>query len=170
MYRIGSVSLIVGSIAFFIFALLRPIPTGDIVDNGAKALQEVVDSGDLWVFWEIAVMFSFLPILIGLWALYRSMADQSGSAWSQLAFVASVVGTAAFVVLVGFDGFGIKWVADAWASAPPEEKATALRMAQALEAANLGLFGLVVAIFFGIATLLYGLAIWQSGIYSKWLG
>ena len=101
--------------------------------------------------------------------LYRSITEGTGAALARLGFAAALVGLGMFVVVIGINGFAGDETAEAWVNAPADEKAAAFRVAEAVQHIVVGVIGLGSALF-GIAILLYGLAVALSSIYPKWLG
>lgn len=57
-----------------------------------------------------------------------------------------------------------------WAAVPEAEKAVALRVAEAMEQIDVGIFSVDIIVFFGATFMLYGLAVAKSGRFPQWLG
>ena len=74
------------------------------------------------------------------------------------------------LILVILDGVAAKHIAEAWAAAPPEEEAAALRIVLAEETINFALAALFNILFAGATFILYGLAVAWSGRYPRWPG
>jgi hypothetical protein len=81
-----------------------------------------------------------------------------------------VAGVAVGLILVTLDGLAAKQLAEAWASAPPGERAAALRVLLASETMNFALAALFNLLFAGVTFVLYGLAMAWSRRYPGWLG
>ena len=84
-------------------------------------------------------------------------------------FVTAMIGISVYAANQAVDGIAIKFVAEEWMSAPPPEKAVALRVAEAVRHIEIGLTSLTVLIL-GLAFILYGAAIELSRVYPRWLG
>ena len=169
--RTGSVCLIVGVIGFVVFVSITPVEPSEVFDRPVETLQEMVDEENMWLASHVLALASIGLILVGLGALSHSMrVAQSVEVWRSAAFIAAVMGTTVLIVLAGVDGFGIRGVAVAWADAPAADKATAMRIAQTIEAVNMGLWGVTIGTFFGVAIVLYGVSVSMGDQYPKWHG
>ena len=63
-----------------------------------------------------------------------------------------------------------KAIHDGVAAAPESEKATALRVAEAMEEVDVGVFSAWIILFFGATFIVYGPAVAMSDNFPKWLG
>jgi hypothetical protein len=109
-------------------------------------------------------------VAVFLVALHQTMLDGLPGALSRLAYCGTVASTGVLTVLVGIDGLASKATHDAWAAAPEAEKAVALRVAEAMENVDVGIFSVWIILFFGATFILYGLAVAMSDNFPKWLG
>ena len=169
LLRLGGAAAVVGAIVAFLVFMARPVQTGDIVDDPAATLQEILDS-DVWVTLHVVMLFAILLIFGSLGVFSRSINTQKAAAWGRFGFFAAAIGTAVFLVVGGSDAIGIKGVAKVWEGASAGDKGAALVTAQAFDAVNLGIFSMWITLFFGLAPVLIGLAIVISDVYPKWLG
>lgn len=167
MIRIGALCAIVGSVIFMAANIVHPrSPNIQIT-----ALQvETVAHSEIWVTDHLLLLLGGLLLLPGLLAIRRSIGPGAGSAWAELGAAGAVVSTAIWSVLIAVDGFTSKVVHGAWASASEPEKAVALRVAEALEQIDVGIFSVYIIVFFGSTFMLYGLAVAKSGRFPQWLG
>lgn len=167
MIRIGALCAIVGAVVFMAANILHPrSPNIQIT-----ALQvETVAHSDIWVTDHLLLLIGGLLLLPGLLAIQRSIATSPGAAWAELGKTGAVVSTAIWAVLMAVDGFTSKVVHGAWASASEAEKAVALRVAEAMEQIDVGIFSVYIIVFFGVTFMLYGLAVAKSGRFPQWLG
>ncbi len=85
-----------------------------------------------------------------------------------MGFVGAVAGVTVGVILVIVDGVAAKHLADAWATAPPQERAAALRVLVAEETINFALASLFNILFAGVTFMLYGAAVALSGVHARW--
>lgn len=111
-----------------------------------------------------------LLISVFLIALHRTMLNGWPGALSRLGYFGTLAGTAVMTVLVGVDGLASKAIHDAWAAASGPEKAVALRIAEAVEEVDVGIFSMWIILFFGATFIVYGLAVAMSNNFPKWLG
>lgn len=167
LLRIGAVSAILGAIILVVANALHP-RTSDVDDTEAT-LQLIGDSG-IWVTDHLAIAIALLLVLGGLVALFRSITSQPGAAVARLGFAGALVSGGIGIILLGIDGIALKEVAESWADAPAEEKASAFRVGEAIEQVSFGIFSMFIFVFFGLTILLYGLAVALSDIYPKGLG
>lgn len=167
MIRIGALCAIVGALVFMAANILHPrSPNIQIT-----ALQvETVAHSDIWVTDHLLLLLGGLLLLPGLLAIQRSIATSPGAAWAELGKAGAVVSTAIWAVLIAVDGFTSKVVHGAWAAAPEAEKAVALRVAEAMEQIDVGIFSVYIIVFFGVTFMLYGLAVAKGGRFPQWLG
>ena len=168
LLRIGAVSAFVGAILAIVLLALRPVFTGDIIEEPESTIQKIASS-DFWQPWHVIFPLAALLVVGGLATISRSIKIQPAASLGRLAFAAAVAGLAVLAVLIGTDGFGIKIVAEQWADRAAD-KAEILRIAKALDAVNVGIFGVWIATFFGVTFVLYGLAFSIGGPFLKWMG
>ncbi len=169
LLRIGAVSLIVGFVLIIVHVALLAVdaPLSDPGDTEAF-LQSIVDSS-IWAGIHVLVLVPLLLGVGGLLALYRSITGEPGAALAQLGFAAALMGAAISSVSVAILGGGaMKELADAWGAAADKEVPFAVAEATVLISFDIGSWGNLV--FYGVAPILYGLAIALTGIYPKWLG
>ena len=169
LLRIGGVSLIAGFVLTIVHVVLLVVdaPLSDPGDTEAF-LQSIVDSS-IWAGIHVLVLIPLLLGVGGLLALYRSITGEPGAALAQLGFAAALMGGAVTSVSVAILGGGaMKELADAWAAAADKEVPLAVAEAAILVSFDIGSWGNLV--FYGVAPILYGLAIALTGLYPKWLG
>lgn len=167
LFRIGSVSAIVGSILAIVVNLLHPRSAS--LKNPEAFLRMIAES-TIWVGDHVGIVFAVLLVTGGLIAIYRSIPDEPGAAWARLGFAGALVSAAILCVLMATDGITVKVLADAWAKAPATEKAVAFSVAHALALVDFAIFSIWTIVFFGVTIILYGLAVSTTSVYPKWLG
>ena len=162
--RIGSVSAIVGAILLIVANILHPrgAPFGDTKAH----LQEIAGSG-IYLGDHIGIAVGALLVVGGLVAIYRSITAGAGAACARLGFAAALASAALITVVIAIDGIAIKAVATAWASS---QDPALFQAAFVLEQVGVGLFSMLIFLFFGVTFILYGLAVALSDVYPKWLG
>ena len=167
MMRIGAASGVLGAIVFAVGNMLHP--RSDDIEVYAEQIKEVAAS-DFWITDHLLFFVGAILMSVFLIALHRTMLDGLAGALSRLAYFGTVASTAVITVLVGLDGMASKAIHDAWAAAPDSEKATALRVAEAMEEVDVGVFSAWIILFFGATFIAYGLAVAMSDNFPKWLG
>ncbi len=174
LLRIGAVSLIVGivlfSLALFVGIVLIHGGPGDSDDTRAN-LQAIADS-PLWMGVNLVGLAALLLFVGGLQALSRSITKEPGAALARLGFTAALLGGAFLSIPLVLEGsHTMKALAEAWAAAADKEVPFAVAEAvQLVGWAGGGIFDWGWVVFFGVAPILYGLAIALTDLYPRWLG
>jgi hypothetical protein len=164
--RIGATAGIVGALLGLVGNLLHPAtPTGD-----PEGVARAIADSQLWVADHLAIVLGLILMLGGLVALAHSIQDGLPGALARLGSIAAVAGITVGLILVTLDGLAAPRLAEAWATAPPGEQATALRLVLAQETLNFALAALFNILFAGVTFILYGLAVAWSRLYPRWLG
>jgi hypothetical protein len=166
VYLIGGVAAIVGSLMGMMGNIIHPATPLDDPQGVARVIAE----SDAWTAIHLVILFGIVLMLGGLVALYQSIRDTVGGALARLGLAAAIVGIAIGVVLVILDGVAAKELADAWATAPQEERTIALRIVLANETINFALASSFNIVFAGATFILFGLAVASSGVYRRTLG
>src|SRR5690242_6961518 len=116
-------------------------------------------------------MASIVFILCGLAGLSGVVDGSLSRAFARLGLVVALPGSAVMLVGIAIDGFATKAMADIWASAPPTERATVLRMSMAIEDIQNALFYTWSALFTGLPFVLLGISgLLAGGGFPRWLG
>lgn len=118
----------------------------------------------------MTLLLGLLLILGSLVAVTHSLEGEPGAVAGRYALAASLLGGTLMFVSTAADGFAMNLLARAWLDAPPEEKASALRIADSVEVTQYAIYSLSVVVFLGIGIFLYGLAVVLSRAYPRWLG
>ena len=167
LIRIGAMCGIIGAILFMVANIVHPrSPNIQITVNQI----ETVAQSNIWVTNHLLLLLGGVLLLPALIAIQRSIPTGPGATWAYLGSVLAVVSTSLWVVLMALDGITSKVVHAAWASAPEAEKAIALRVAEAMEEIDVGLFSVYIIVFFGLTFSLFGLAVAKSDSFPQWLG
>lgn len=165
LFKMGSIAGIWGAIVAFPFVVTHPhLPPGDAV-----GVLEVVRDFGPWLFLHMGLMFVLIVILLGLAAISRSIEEEKASSWATCAFWVGVIGTVFGILGQGVDGLGFEVAKDIWTSAPQADQGTAVLVAGGVAGVATGIFILVLFFYFGLTSLMYGLAFAQSKEYPAWL-
>lgn len=167
LMRTGATAGMVGAIIFAIANMLHA--RSDDIDIYAEQIKAVAES-DIWLTAHLMLLVGGILIAVFLIALHRTMLDGLAGALSRVGYFGAVASTGVMTVLVGIDGIASKAVHDAWAAAPDAEKAVALRVAEAMEHIDVGIFSAWIILFFGMTFIAYGLAVAMSDNFPKWMG
>jgi hypothetical protein len=163
---IGAWSGVVGALLAFVANGLHPHPTNFRLE---ALLQQIAES-TTWGSIHLTLLCALLLILGALVAITFSIDGEPGATVARLACLAALLGGALILVSTAMDGFAMNQLASSWVDAPLAEKATALRVADALENAQYAVYSLSIVLFLGLGIFLYGLAIVLGSVYPKVLG
>ena len=164
--RIGAAAGIAGALLGLVGNLIHPAtPIGD-----PEGVARTIASSRIWVPGHLVIVVGLVLMLGGLLAIGRSIQGGLPGALARLGSAAAVAGITVGLILVTMDGVAAKQLAEAWASAPPGERAAALRVLLAEETVNFALAALFNILFAGVTFVLYGLAMAWSRRYPSWLG
>jgi hypothetical protein len=164
--RIGSVAGIVGALLAMVGNLVHPAtPTDD-----PQGVARTIAGSEAWVADHLAIVVGLILMLAALVAIADPIREGLPGALARLGSVAAVAGITVGLVVVTLDGLAAKQIAEAWATAPPDEQAAALRLLLAEETINFALAALFNILFAGVTFILYGLAVAWSRVYPRWLG
>ncbi len=167
LIRIGAMCGIIGSVLFMVANIVHPrSPNIQITVHQI----ETVARSNIWITDHLLLLLGGVLLLPALLALQRSIPTGPGATWAYLGSVLAVVSTSLWVVLMALDGITSKVVHVAWAGAPEAEKTIALRVAEAMEEIDVGLFSVYIIVFFGLTFSLFGLAVARSDGFPQWLG
>jgi hypothetical protein len=166
VFRIGATAGIAGALLGLVGNLIHPATP---IDDPEGVARIIADSGG-WTPIHLAIVVGLVLMLGGLVALGQSIQGGLPGALAWLGVVAAIAGVTVGLILVIIDGIAAKQLADAWAAAPPEERAVALRVVLASETINFSLAALFNILFAGVTFILSGLAVAWSRRYPRWLG
>jgi hypothetical protein len=164
--RLGAASAVLGALLGLIVNLMH----GDLPGDPEAALTRVAATAG-WGLLHLGIMASVVLILGGLWGLSQVPDGPHARALARLSLVVALPGAAVMLVGIAIDGFATKALADLWASAPAPERATAFRLALAVDDIQTALFHTWAALFIGLPFLLMGLSgLLAGGGLPRWLG
>src|SRR5258708_585904 len=172
LVKVGAVLLVAGAVLGIVANLIHPaIPRGASVGSVAysQAVLDLVAGSDFWLAHHLAIVVAASLVLGGLVALTRSLSGEWGSPLAQLGLAMGSIGLTVTCVEMAIDGLGLRFVADAWASAPAGDKPAALYAAHAVNRMGSGL-ATVSGVTLGARFVFYGLAVAMSSAYPRSLG
>jgi hypothetical protein len=166
--RTGAVCAIVGPLLAIIVNIAHPRPSTSNVGKHEEFAHVAAHSGN-WVLIHVGLIVAFVLFVGGLVTLSYSLEDGRAAWLSRPALAAALVGGAISLVQTSID-LAARQTALDWVHAPSAEKADALRVAGAVEDLDFLLLSVELMVFFGLAFLLYGVAVTASEQYSSRLG
>jgi hypothetical protein len=164
--KVGAGLAVLGAILGLIGNGLHPHLTNPTVE---EFLTHVASRAD-WTLLHLTIILSIFCILGGLFGIYRSILDEPAAGLARLGFAIAIAGSALVAVNFASDGMAMKYIANAWASAPAQEQAAMLPAATALDKIDLGFYTVWIFLFLGLPFAFYSLALVQSNAYPRWLG
>jgi hypothetical protein len=166
VFRLGGASAIIGAILGGVGNLVHPVtPENDLV-----GVARVIADSEIWVPVHLAIVFGIALMLGGLVAVYHSIRGGLPGALARFGLFAAVAGATIGLVLVILDGVAARQLAQEWASAAPDGKATALGLVHVNETINFALASLFNFVFAAATFILFGLAVALSDVFPRWLG
>ena len=164
--KIGGWAAVVGSLLGMVGNLLHPqTPIGDPFGTA-----EVIAGSGSWVSLHLIIVLGIFLMLLGMYALFRSITGTLPRVLAEFGMLAAVVGVTIGLVLVIMDGVGARQLAEDWVLAPSDQQATALRIVAANETINFSLASLFNLVFAGATFILFGLALAFGNDYPRWFG
>ena len=166
LFRWGGASAILGSLLAGVGNLLHPATPIDDPEGVARAIAD----SEIWVPVHLVIVLGLVLMLGGLVAVRHSIRGGLAGTLARFGLVAAVMGTTIGVADVLLDGVAARQLAQEWAAAPPDAKATALSLVHANETMNFALATGLNFVFAGVTFILFGLAVALSDVYPRWLG
>lgn len=170
LLRIGSIVFIAGAIIAVLFTLFHP-STED--PNNHLLVFAAYASDDSWITVHIGQFVGVTMVFAGGFVALHRLHTQSESGvinllnWIGLAI--AIMTASAFAVLQAVDGIAQERSVNSWIAAPPEEKAIAFGIAEAIRFIEYGTNS-IFRILQGTLAIIFGVAIVMSKIPSKWIG
>lgn len=164
--KLGAASAVLGALLGLVVNLLH----GDLPGDPEAALTRVATTAG-WGLLHLGIMASAVLILGGLVGLSQVANGPLSRALARLSVAVALPGAAVLLVGIAIDGFATKALADLWAAAPAAERATAFRLALAVDQIQTALFHTWAALFIGLPFLLLGVSgLVTGGGFPRWLG
>jgi hypothetical protein len=164
--KISSAGFIIGALLIATGGLLMPhanTPTSDL----QQMLKPLGEHEFLTQLSSLLVAIGFWAVLLGATGVYRSI-NAIGSAWARMGFNFILMGTVLWTISLAGDVATASNVSN-WLAAPADSKEAAWGAIAALSVSGRGLLALTWMVYWlGLAFL--GMAMIQSGAYSRWLG
>jgi len=164
--RIGGISAIVGVVVLFVATMLHPM---DAHPGDAPAAFAEYALDRIWVATHLGQLLGVVLIAAGFVALSWKLRAGHAGAWALLAGLATVASVSLAGALQAVDGIALKVAVDRWAASAEGGRAAAFEAAYSVRQVEVGLAS-VMAAFFGLTVLLYGIALMLSPEAPSWLG
>ncbi len=161
LYRVGAWAAVVGAVIALVTNLVHP-RISEFEDYVGAELREVRDS-DGWLAIHLGLLLGSLLIILGLFALARSLKGGPAEGWARLALGGLLISAPVAVLTLMVDGYATKQVADAAAQGSSAAGVAVVHLGWAL------FMGLII-MFLGITPFLFGVAVAVDGRYPASLG
>jgi hypothetical protein len=168
LLRIGAASTVLGLLVGIVAGVFHG---GGAQPNDLQATLPEYAANNAWELVHLVQFVADIFLLVGFFALYRSIAATSegvSAALARLGIIVAVVAEGIYGVNQAVD-IANKFTAHQWLSAPPADQANALRIAEAVRHIEIGTSSVWV-LTGGISLLLFGLAIALGHDYPRPLG
>ena len=163
--RLTAVLLMAGAVIGVVGNALHP----HVAVSLTLKLQAIVGNG-AWVAIHLTILVAILLVIGGLVGLARLLDDGPGGPLARIGIAAALLGGALATVSTSMDGFAMKPLALDWAAAPTSDAASALRLADAVQVVDFGIWSMGILVLFGMAFACFGGALVISGRFPTWLG
>ncbi|MDQ6710110.1 MAG: hypothetical protein M3Z11_06090 [Candidatus Dormibacteraeota bacterium] len=158
--------LVMGAVIGLVGNALHP----HIVNASTESKLRAVADSAMWVGIHAAILVAVLLVIGGLIGFSAALADGPAAPLARLGAVAAVLGGALVSVSTSIDGFAMRPMAVAWASAPAPQAADIVRVARGVDQAGFGIWSIGMLVFFGAAFICLGLAANASGRFGALFG
>lgn len=166
MYRMAGIGSFGAIICYIPAQFLHPLPDADV----PTSFLEEINGASWWIHTHLFSLAGFLLGLLIFLGLYRSIQQVKAKVFAVLGVVFAVMGTCFTMSWIAIDGIAMKRIAEDWLAAPPEEKASAFRVATAMEDVIFGYFSLAWVMWFGLPVLFFGIAVALNEPRRAWIG
>lgn len=164
--RLTPLLLVLGAVIGLVGNALHP----HVVSPSTESKLRMIADSAIWVGIHGAIIVAVLLVIGGLIGFSAALADGPAGPLARLGAAATVLGGALVSVSSAIDGFALRPMALAWASAPAPEAADILRVARGVDQAGFGIWSLGMLVFFGAAFICLGLAANASGRFGAMFG
>ena len=162
-YKFGAISAVLGAVLLFAGTSLHPMQE-DPNDPVAAFSEYAADR--YWVASHLTQLAGVALIVGALLVLANEL--ESGGRLPRIASGGAIASLTLTAVLQAVDGIALKVMVDAWAGAESLERAGLFHAAFGVRQVEVGLAS-VTSLFFGLTVVLYGIALWSSGRYPRWV-
>jgi hypothetical protein len=163
--RIGATCAVAGSALLFIGTYLHPMQADP--NDPIAAFTEYAADG-LWVASHLTQFAGVAVIVAALLLVARHLELRTRTTSARIAAAGAVASLAVAAALQAVDGIALKYMVDAWASAPPSQKETVFHAAFAIRQVEIGLASML-SLLLGLTATVYGGALLVDGAYPKWV-
>lgn len=163
--RVGGAMGVVAAVVAALGNVLHPRST-TYYDNPTAWLDHNTESS-VWFTSHVLILLGTTVLLGVMVALYRSLAGTRGHGIGQLAMANAIIGITVMLVLLVIDGLVVNELRDVWV-AHSAHSPDAVLTATILYYTIFNLLYVSMLTLFGLAPILYGVAMLVSGTFGRW--
>ena len=165
--RLGALAGVLGVVVQFVASAMHP---GSVAPNDSAGAFAEYASSNIWTAVHLGQFLGVILVVLMFVALAVSLPrDGFGGVLALIGGTAAILVGAVFAVQMAVDGVALKGVIDTWSAAPPDQKASAFQVAEAVRDIEKGLSGLF-HLLNGTAILTLGAAVASTRVFPRWLG
>jgi hypothetical protein len=164
--RLIPVAAIGGALLLFAGTWLHPMQADP---NDALAAFTEYAADRPWVASHLMQLFGVALMVTALLLISRTITGGAAAVAAFLGSAGAIASLAVAAALQAVDGIALKAMVNAWAAAPPHEKAMLFDAAFAVRQIEIGLASMT-SLLFGLAASIYGIAFMSDSRFPKWLG
>lgn len=154
--RTGAGAAMVGAVLAVVFNLLHP-RTDEL--TAAASAQAAAEEG-IWALDHYVLAWTLAFALLAFIVISRSLSGEPSKSWGRVALWFGIGSTAIAFAAIAVDGFALRVAAESGSA----------EVAEAVAYVGEGLFVGLMASFFGVTPVLYGVAVLTGDDYPTWLG
>ena len=163
--KLGAVNAVLGAVLLFIGTALHPMKADP--NDPVEAFSEYA-ADELWVASHLTQLAGVALIVASLIVLATELEPGSRAGLARIASAAAIASLTLTAVLQAVDGIALKVMVDTWAAAESSEKTSLFHATLGVRHVEVGLAS-VTSIVFGLTVALYGIAMWNSPHYARWV-
>ena len=163
--RVGAFCAVLGAVLLFVGTSLHPMEA-DPNDPVAAFSEYAAD--ELWVASHLTQLAGVALMVAALIVLAIELEPESGIGLTRIASSGAIASLTLTAVLQAMDGVALKFMVDAWAAAEATEKASLFHATLGVRQVEVGLAS-VMSMLFGLTVSLYGIVMWNSRHYPRWV-
>jgi hypothetical protein len=167
LLKVGGGMAVGGGVLEFLGNVLHPRSTG-YYDDPVAWLDHNVDS-DIWFPSHMLILLGSMIVIGGFVALSRSLAGTDGQGVANLALASALVGSTLLVVTLVIDGLVVPELEGVW-TADSASSADAVLSGTILYYTIFNFLYAFMITLFGLAPILYGVAMLLGKVYARWMG
>jgi hypothetical protein len=165
--QLGGATAFGGGLLTFVGNIFHPREPGQL--DSAANLFAVVISDEMWTADHFVIAIGLALLLHGFYGLTQSIRSEPGATWARFAWHMAIPGVVFGLALMLTEAVAMSSLARAWASHSGDEKDLVLAAGNAVFELSLTFSVGGMLFLFGVAPLLYGVAMLRSTEHRGWI-